>query len=141
MEQLIRDYKKMGAPSDQTALVSLLKEVQLESGGSIPKACLGMLARELAVKESFLLAVIRRIPSLYLADMSVLELCAGPSCGKHTQLAALAEKLCREAGVGLRFMPCMRLCGKGPNLKYNGQLYHKADEALLRRLLKQEETS
>lgn len=135
MEQLIHYYKKMGAPADQTALVALLKEVQQKSGGSIPGHLLGMMAQGLAVRESFLLAVIRRIPSLRLADVSVLELCAGPNCGKHTQLAALAEKLCKDSGVALKFTPCMRLCGKGPNLKYNGQLYHKADEALLRRLL------
>jgi hypothetical protein len=29
----------------------------------------------------------------------------------------------------------MRLCGKGPNLRWDGTLHHKADEALLRKLL------
>ena len=29
-------YKRMGAPTDQTALISLLREVQQEQGGGIP---------------------------------------------------------------------------------------------------------
>lgn len=141
MEELLAYYKNRGAPSDQTALVALLREIQQENGGGIPQHLLWVLAEKLGVKESFLLAVIRRIPSLRLGDASVLELCAGPNCGKHTGLAEIAETLCKQAGVTLKFGPCMRLCGKGPNLKFNGQLYHRADEALLRRLLKQEETT
>lgn len=138
MKDLITFYKKQGAPTDQMALVAMLKEIQ-QAHGSIPQQILPELAEELDVKENFLLAVIRRIPSLRLGDASVMELCAGPNCGKHTALAKLAEELCRQNGVTLKYGPCMRLCGKGPNVKFNGQLYHKADEALLRRLLKQEE--
>ena len=29
---------------------------------------------------------------------------------------------------------CMRMCGKGPNCKWDGVLYSGADEALIRRL-------
>jgi hypothetical protein len=29
----------------------------------------------------------------------------------------------------------MRQCGKGPNIRWDGQLYNGADEALLRRLV------
>lgn len=138
MEQImdaVRYYKKQGAPGDQTALVSLLREVQAFCDG-IPAWSLEPIARELGTKESFLLAVIRRIPSLRLADTHVLELCAGPNCGKAAALAAAAEKLCAQKGVQLRFCGCMRMCGKGPNLKLDGTLYHKADEALLKELLK-----
>ena len=28
----------------------------------------------------------------------------------------------------------MRMCGKGPNVKWDGQVYHQADEMLLRQL-------
>lgn len=133
--QIADYYKKQGAPADQTALVAMLREVQNE-GGALSKDIVRELAEYLQVKESFLLAVIRRIPSLRLAENPVLELCAGPNCGKHSALVAVAEKLCASTGTQLRYMPCMRMCGKGPNLKYNGTLYHKADEALLERLLK-----
>ena len=45
-----------------------------------------------------------------------------------------AEKL-RQQGITVKFAPCMRLCGKGPNLKWDGKLYHKADENLLKELM------
>ena len=37
--------------------------------------------------------------------------------------------------VTLKTIPCQRMCGKGPNIRFDGKLYHKADEALLRQLL------
>lgn len=129
-------YKKQGAPSDQNALVGLLREIQ-EEYGSVPANLLPEAAAYLGTKESFLLAVIRRQPRLRLADTHVLELCAGPNCGKAVDLAALAEKLCAEKpGVTLRFRGCMRQCGKGPNLKWDGQIYNRADAELLKKLLK-----
>lgn len=134
LEEAISYYKKQGAPSDQSALVSLLREAQQENGGAVPKSALPAMAEGLGVKESYLLAVIRRIPSLRLSDMHTLELCAGPNCGKHAALAACAEKLCRGKNISLKFTPCMRMCGKGPNLKWDGKLYHRADETLLRSL-------
>ena len=120
---------------DQTTLTAMLRDVQEETGGAIPTMLLPEIAQAVGVKESYLLALIRRLPSLRLADAHLLELCAGPNCGKHTALAVRAEALCRQAGVTLRFVPCMRLCGKGPNLKFDGKLYHKADEALIKKLL------
>ena len=137
LEEAISYYKKQGAPSDQSALVSLLREVQQENGGAIPRSALPALTEGLGVKESYLLAVIRRIPSLRLSDSHTLEMCGGPDCGKHAALAAAAEKLCKGKNVTLKFVPCMRLCGKGPNLKWDGTLYHKADEALIKRLLEE----
>ena len=135
LEEAIGYYRKQGAPRDQTALVNLLREVQQESGG-IPAWIIGAVAEAYGVKESLLLALIRRYPSLRLADTHTLELCAGPNCGKHAALAAAAEKL-RDRGITVKFTPCMRQCGKGPNLKWDGKLYHKADEALLKKLLEE----
>lgn len=136
MEELIAYYKRMGAPQDQTALVSLLKEVQQEHGG-IPSYLVPALAEGLGTKESFLQAVIRRIPSLRLKDTHCLELCAGPNCGKHKSLAAFAEKHL-SGKYQIKYVPCMRMCGKGPNIKIDGKLYNKAHEDLLRSLLKEE---
>ena len=138
VEEAVMYYKKQGAPGDQSALVSLLREVQQESGGAIPIAALPELAEGLGVKESYLQAVIRRIPSLRLSDSHTLELCAGPSCGKAAALAGAAERLCAgRRDVTLRFVPCMRLCGKGPNLRWDGKLCSGADEALLKKLLEE----
>ena len=137
MTEAVAYYKGQGAPGDQNALVNLLREAQSELGGSIPGYLATQMAEALGVKESFLLAVIRRIPSLRLSDSHTLEMCGGPNCGKHAALAAAAEKLCKGKNVTLKFVPCMRLCGKGPNLKWDGTLYHKADEALIKRLLEE----
>ena len=130
-------YKRQGAPSDQTALVSLLREVQAENGGGIPGALLASLAQELGTKESFLMAVIKRIPSLKLADTHLLELCDGPNCPKRAALGAFVEKTYgkQPAKFTLKYVPCMRLCGKGPNLRWDGKVYHGATEELIRKLV------
>lgn len=137
LEEAISYYRKQGAPRDQTALTGLLREIQQENGGSIPEYLLKQIAGAYEIKESFLLAIIKRIPSLRLGDSHSLELCAGPNCGKHTALAAYAEKLHIASGkaFSLKFGPCMRMCGKGPNLRWDGRVYHKADEHLLQKLL------
>ena len=136
MNEMIAYFKKQGAPADQTALLALLQQIQEENGGQIPLAAVAEAAAGLGVKESYLLALIKRFPRLRLGSGHCLELCAGPNCGKHAPLASLAESLAaRRSDVELKYAPCMRLCGKGPNVKWDGTLYHKADEALLRKLL------
>lgn len=135
MKELLEYYGRQGAPADQTALVNLLKELQ-QSYGAVPKWAVAEIAENYKIKESFVLAVVKRIPSLRLQDSHLLELCAGPNCGKHTALAAEAEKLCKLKGVELRYMGCQRMCGKGPNIKFDGKLYHKATVELLKELLK-----
>lgn len=136
LKEAVEYYGRQGAPGDQSAVISLLREVQQENGGSIPLSAPEEIAGLYGIKAGFLLALIKRIPSLRLADGHCLELCAGPNCGKRTELAALAEKLCKAhpGKITLKYVPCMRLCGKGPNLRWDGKLYHQADEALLRRL-------
>ena len=134
LQEAVAYYKKQGAPADQAALVNLLKEVQAEFGAIHP-AQIAQVADLLGTRESLLLALVRRMPSLRLGEGHVLELCAGVNCGKATALAAAAEKLCAKTGTTLRYCGCMRLCGKGPNIKYDGTLHHRADEALLRKLL------
>lgn len=137
MEKAVAYYKNKGAPGDQSALVSLLREVQSENGGGIPKGLLMPISQLLGVKESYLLAVVKRIPSLRLADTHILELCGGPVCTKRAALAAFVEKTygSKPKGFEVRYVPCMRMCGKGPNIRWDGQLYHGADEALIRRLI------
>ena len=135
MQELLEYYRRQGAPGDQTALVNLLKEVQRDYG-AVPQWVLGEIAAAYKIKESFLLAVIKRIPSLRLQDTHLLQLCAGPNCGKHTALAAEAEKLCKLKGIELKYMGCQRMCGKGPNIRFDGKLYNKATVELLQELLK-----
>lgn len=136
LEEAIVHSRRMGAPADQQAVISLLREVQKAFGGSIPSAAVDVIAEKLGTKPGLLLALIRRIPSLRLGEGHLLEICAGPNCGKHTHLLAAAEKLTKgRKDVALKTIPCQRMCGKGPNIRFDGKLYHKADEALLRQLL------
>lgn len=133
VKEAIEYYRRQGAPGDQTALRNLLAEIQQESGGAIPKGLLGSIAGGLGTKESFLIALIRRIPSLHLADHHVLEICAGPNCSRRGELTKLVEQY--RGRVELRFVPCMRQCGKGPNLRFDGKLFNGADGQTLARLI------
>ena len=135
MKELLDYYRGQGAPGDQTALIGLLRELQSEYG-AVPKWAVAEIAESYKVKESFILAVVKRIPSLRLQDTHLLQVCAGPNCGKHTALAAEAEKLCKLKDIELKYMNCQRMCGKGPNIKFDGKLYHKATIELLQELLK-----
>ena len=135
-EEAVSYYKTQGAPGDQNALIALLREIQQENAG-IPRYMLAQTAQFYGIKEGVLLALVRRIPSLRIKDTHCLEICAGPNCGKHKHIADCAEQLKGEGREFLlKFVPCMRMCGKGPNIKWDGRIYHKADEALLRELTK-----
>ena len=130
LNEAIEYYRRQGAPGDQNALRNLLGEIQTESGGAIPKYLLPQIGAELGVKETFLAAIIKRFPSLRLQDHHLLEICAGPNCPKKWTPPQITD-----GKVEVRYVPCMRLCGKGPNIRFDGKLYHRADEALVRRLL------
>ena len=138
LEEALSYYKTQGAPQDQTTLVNLLREIQANCSGCIPLYALQAAAAFYGIKESFLQAIVKRIPSLRLGDTHELILCAGPNCSKHKALADYAEKLQKSVGgrLTVKFGPCMRMCGKGPNIKFDGRLYHQATEALLKELTK-----
>ena len=137
LEEALEYYRRMGAPGDQTALTGLLREIQQHHGGGIPKGLLPAVAEGYGIRESLLLALIRRIPSLRLADMHCLELCSGPNCPKKRDLASFVEKTwgAKPEKFTLRYVPCMRQCGKGPNIRWDGKLYNQADEDLLKKLI------
>ena len=140
LEEALDYYRRQGAPGDQNALISLLKEIQQEHGGSIPTGSLRVIAEAYGIREAMLTAIIRRIPRLRLSDRHTLELCGGPNCPKRADLLGFVEKTygTKPEGFTLRVVPCMRLCGKGPNIRWDGKLYHNADEALLRQLIEEE---
>ena len=137
LKEALRYYQNQGAPRDQSALTDLLREIQQKYNGRIPCHMPGVIADAYQIKETFLLAIISRLPSLRLENSHCLELCAGANCTKHAELAAYAEKCHADSGKKfiLKFTPCMRMCGKGPNLKWDGVLYPHADQALLKKLL------
>lgn len=131
LEEAMEYYARQGAPADQSAVIALLKEIQQERGCVSP-ADLGQMARYYKVKESLFLALIKRLPGVRLGQTHVLEICGGPNCSRRGKLAAFGETL---TGVTVKTVPCMRQCGKGPNIRFDGTLYNGADEAMIRRLL------
>lgn len=133
LEEAIVYYRTQGAPEDQSVLIGLLREIQKENGG-VSRGDLENIAEAMEIKIGVLLALMKRIPSLRLKDTSCLEICAGPNCGKHRELAAFAENLCKGR-VELKFVPCMRMCGKGPNIRWNGKLYYRATKELLQEVI------
>lgn len=135
IEELIAFYRTQGAPGDQSALIALLKEVQAGLGGAVTMEAVTKIVGALGIRESLLLALIRRIPSLRLSDRHTLEICAGPNCGKCAELASFAQDL-ESSRITVRFVPCMRMCGKGPNIRWDGTLHHRATRELLLDLTK-----
>lgn len=135
LEEAMAYYQQQGAPGDQNALVRLFSEVQEELG--LTADVLERIAQGYGLKPSFLMAVVKRYPRLRLADSHCLELCAGANCAWRKVLAEFVEKTYgpKPQGVTVKQVPCMRQCGKGPNIRWDGTLYTGADEALLRRLI------
>lgn len=133
LEEALDYYRRQGAPGDQNALIALLKEIQKENG-CIPAQTPAAIAAAYEIREPLVLALIRRVPSLRLAGGHCMELCAGPNCGKAASLADYAEQIAPQ-GVTVKRVGCMRLCGKGPNLRWDGKLYHQADKGLIQRLM------
>ena len=132
LNEAMEYYARQGAPSDQSAVIALLKEIQQEQG-SVSRADLGRMAEYYRTKEGLFLALIKRLPGVRLGNTHVLEICGGPNCSKRAKLAAFSETL---TGVTVKTVPCMRQCGKGPNIRFDGKLYNGADENLIRNLLK-----
>lgn len=126
-------YRRQGAPKDQTVLITLLTEIQQEYG-SIPRGELAAIAEFYGIKEALLLALIQRVPRLHLADTHTLEVCA--TCKNTANLASAAEQLQKKhpGKLTVKFVPCMRMCGKGPNLRWDGKIFHHADTSLLEEL-------
>ena len=136
LQEAIEYYRKQGAPADQMACINLLKEIQQENGG-IPGWMITRAAAAWNIKESLLLALVRRIPSLRLVDSHILEICAGPNCGKRTEIADFVEKIYgkKPKEFAWRFCGCMRQCGKGPNIRWDGKLYNAATPELVKQLI------
>lgn len=139
LEETLSYYRRQGAPADQSALIALLTEVQQENRGIIPHGAVNQIAESYGIKSSLLLALIRRIPRLRLAGKHTLEICCGPNCPKRADLAGFVEKSYGKEPktFTVSYVPCMRLCGKGPNIRWDGALYHNADAHLLKTLIEE----
>ncbi len=146
LSEAIAYYQSIGAPQDQQALVELLHEVQREKGGTIPKRSIERIATAYDVKKSFLRAMIKTIPSLYAEDAPhTLEICGKRDCMKQgaEPLSDFIERTyqVRNGGVSetggfcYHITQCLKKCGKGPVIRWDGRIYTHADAALIRALV------
>ena len=141
MKELMDAYREQGAPQDQQMLIALLREIQDQSGGVLSEEALEAVAQAYEIRQTLLLALIRRVPSLRLQQAPHrLELCV--SCPKGRELRAWVERTwrikpgdcCPSAGFCYRTVPCLHNCANGPSLRWDGQLYSNATKELILRL-------
>ena len=137
LHESIDYYRSQGAPGDQQMLIALLRECQ-EATGPLTPDVLSAIAQAYGLKETMLTALIRRVPSLRLADIpNRLDMCM--TCPKGRDLRAFVEKTWNvqpgqsspAAGFSYHNVPCMKNCPNGPSIRWNGTLYSRATKELL----------
>ena len=142
---LLSFYQGRGAASDHNELVSLLRETQTLYGGVIPQHALDEIARAFGFRETFLPAVLKRYPSIKTeAARHSLTVCQGPSCSRQRELL---DFLTREygaapggvaaAGFRLQTGGCMKNCGKGPCVRWDGVVHTGMTPETLRALIEE----
>lgn len=145
LAQEIEAAARRGAARDQVELVSLLRTAQAACGGVLYRDVVLEIAQALGLKVTFLEAVLKRYPSIRTDQAPhVLTVCQGPNCARGGQLADFVRRTYQVepggvAGAGFRFQVsgCMKHCGSGPNVKWDGQVYHQMTPEALRRLVEQ----
>lgn len=145
IHEAVEYYKGQDAPQNQFALVELLKEAQEHNGGVLTDCLIEDVAALLNIKVTFLNAVIKRYPSLKTAQAPHrLEVCGGKNCAangsaallKHIREAYGAESggISTKGGFSFKICGCLKHCGKGPNIKWNGEIYNAATPELIKKL-------
>ena len=143
MQEIIETYSARGAARDQNELVQLMREAQALYGGVLPQTALDGIAAALDLKRTFLDAVLRRYPCMRAdAARHTLAGCWGKNCAKRDALADFdrQEYSVQPGGVakaGVRFQAagCMKNCGKGPCVKWDGEIHTGMTAEKLRQLI------
>lgn len=147
IREMIEYYRMQGAPQDQQMLISLLREAQEELGGLLSMDTLESISRAYGIRTTMLQAIIRRMPGLRLDDVPHrLEVCG--TCRAGAKLRDFIERTydvksggCSDAGFAYRVTPCMKNCKNGPSLRWDGQLFSRADDALVKWLVEEKGAS
>lgn len=147
LQEIALYYKNQGAPSDQSALLSCLREAQQTCGGMLDAQAQQIIAQTLGVKPTYLQAVAKRISDLKLSGAKhTLTVCKGPNCSKKG--TALHRYLEDELGAkpGQTFLGgkwmyqtagCQRACRTSPNVRVDGQLMIDMTLETLKKILEQ----
>ena len=143
-ETLVDYYRSQGAPEDQQMLIACLREIQELDGNVLRPETVRRTAHALGTNVRLLDALISRVPSLHPAHAPhTMQLCR--TCREAHALAAFVEKeygvqnggVSLKGGFSFERVNCMKNCKAGPSLKWDGQLYPRADEALIRHLVEE----
>ena len=145
IHEAVEYYKGQDAPQNQFALVELLKEAQEHNGGVLTDCLIEDIAALLNIKVTFLNAVIKRYQSLKPASAPHrLEVCGGKNFAangsaallKHIRGAYGAESggISTKGGFSFKICGCLKHCGKGPNIKWDGEIYNAATPELIKKL-------
>lgn len=146
IHEAVEYYKGQDAPQNQFALVELLKkEAQEHNSGVLTDCLVEDIAVLLNIKVTFLNAVIKRYPSLKTAQAPHrLEVCGGKNCAangsaallKHIRQAYGVENgsISTKGGFSFKICGCLKHCGKGPNIKWDGEIYNAATPELIKKL-------
>ena len=142
LKEMIAFYRERGAARDQNELVQLCREVQALFGGVIPHKALEKIADKLELKMTFLDAVLKRYPTIRTAAAPhVLAVCGGKKCSKNDLASFVEQTYCvqsgetADAGFHYKVAGCMKKCGKGPCVKWDGEVYTGMTEEKLRDLI------
>ena len=141
MQELIEYYREQGAPGDQQMVIALLREMQQEDGGVLSADAIRKVAGAYAMKETMLMALIRRVPGIRLADAPHrLQICG--TCRTGAKLRDFVERTygvksggVSAAGFAYQVTPCMKNCKNVPSIRWDGELYSRADEVLIEKLI------
>ena len=141
LQKLFEVYREQGVPQDQQMLIALMRDAQQLDGGALRQETLDRIASELSVPGSILNAIIRRIPMLRMADAPHrLDMCGG--CDGAQELIEDIRRVYQvdKDGVSmkgrfvLRVTGCLKRCGLGPAIRWDGKTYDEADVELIRQL-------
>lgn len=146
LDEAIAYYKEQDAAQNQQLLVELLREVQEHNNGVLSQVAVEEISLALGLKLSFLQAIIKRYPSLRTeVAPHLLEVCGGPNCAKNNSLALL-KFIATEYGVSsggisqkgrfaYKICGCMKMCGIGSNVKWDGIVYNQVDKDKLQAII------
>ena len=112
----------------------------------MPEKSLHKIADAYGLKKSFLKAIIRQIPTLRTEEAPhCLELCGKKTCARDGA-GSLAEFIqtayevkdggvSQKGGFSYRVVGCLKKCGKGPVIRWDGAVYTHADQKLIQALV------
>lgn len=145
LQEIAQFYKGQGAPGDQAALLSCLREAQAACGGMLDGAAQAEIGQVLGVKPSYLQAVAKCISDLKLSGAAhTLTVCQGQNCTRRG--AEIRRYLEAELGArpGKTFLDgkwlyqtagCQRACRTSPNVRVDGRLITGVTVEKLKELL------